>query len=415
MLFVFVIYKSSFLQIPTLQFPKHLGLFTLKIVGAFSLYWVYTSIYPNRETADIFKHFDDALAFYRHVYSTSIGDYLNFLVGRTVDSPEMTEALIHTKYWLRQTEIGTIGDNHVLIKTHAILLLFSQGFYPIHLLFFAFIAYIGSTIFYRFIVSFFTPSTLLLFGIFIIPSELFFCSGTLKETLILFFISVILYSSYHLTKKFKYTHLLLVITLILSTYLLVILKVYVLIALIPGLTSFLLFSRLKTNYWGLFTMLIHAVYILLLFTLPNIDFIGNLQFKQHDLILVAREMHAGSSIELPLLDAQISTYIYAIPSTLKNVFTLPHPSSSNTVWMWLSTLENYAVIGLLLASCFKLKDTNRLQRQYLTMIISFSLLLALFIGWTVPITGAIVRYKVIFIALLIPSLIAILKNRKREL
>jgi hypothetical protein len=82
--------------------------------------------------------------------------------------------------------------------------------------------------------------------------------------------------------------------------------------------------------------------------------------------------------------------------------------------MWLSTLENYLLLVLIVLGCTKLKHTNRTQRQFLTLIFSFSILLALFIGWTVPIVGAIVRYKVILIGLLIPSLIALWKIKKPE-
>ena len=411
LVFAYSIYKLPKLRISGLNYWKNLGLFSIKILGAFSLFWVYTYYYPNRETADIFKHFDDALQFYKHVYTVSVSDYFQFLFGQKVDSPQMTEALVHTKYWLRQTEIGRIGDNHVLIKLHAFLLLFSRGFYPIHLLFFAFFSYLGTLTFNRFITNIFTPNNYVLLGIFLTPSVVFFCSGTLKETVILVLIIAIINSSYYLGKKFELTHLLI---LIISTYLLVILKVYILIALVPGLLSFLIFTFWKTKYWWLFSIFIHLSYLLLLFTLPSINFLENLQLKQYDLVLVAHEMHAGSRIEIPLLDNHFTTFLSNIPNALKNVFFLPSPSYENSFWMWLSTLENYLLLVLIVLGCTKLKYTNRSQRQFLTLVFSFSFLLALFIGWTVPIVGAIVRYKVILIGLLIPSLIALWKIKKPE-
>lgn len=411
LVFAFSIYKIPNLRIPSLNYWKNLGLFSIKVLGAFSLFCVYTYYYPNRESADIFKHFDDALQFYKHVYTVSVSDYFQFLFGQKVDSPEMTEALVHTKYWLRQTEIGRIGDNHVLIKLHAFLLLFSRGFYPIHLLFFAFFSYLGVLTFYRFITNIFTPNNFLLLGIFLTPSVVFFCSGTLKETIILVLLIAIISSSYYLDKKNKLTHLL---TLIISTYLLVVLKVYILIALVPGLLSFLIFTFWKTKYWWLFSFIIHLGYLFLLFTLPSINFLENLQVKQYDLILVAKEMHAGSRIEIPILDGHFYTLLTSIPNALKNVFLLPYPSSNNSFWMSLSTMENYLLLALILLGSTKLKYTNRTQRQYIVLLFSFSILLALFIGWTVPIVGTIVRYKVIFIGLLTPSLIAIWKIRKPE-
>ncbi len=411
LMFAFCIYKLPKLRIPSLNYWKNLGLFSIKVLGAFSLFCVYTYYYPNRESADIFKHFDDALKFYKHVYTVSVSDYFQFLVGQKVDSPEMTEALVHTKYWLRQTEIGRIGDNHILIKLHAFLLLFSRGFYPIHLLFFAFFSYLGALTFYRFITNIFTPNNFLLLGIFLTPSVVFFCSGTLKETIILVLLIAIISSSYYLGKKNKLSHLLI---LIISTYLLVVLKAYILIALIPGLLSFLIFTNYKTKYWWLFSFILHLGYLFLLFTLPSINFLENLQVKQYDLILVAKEMHAGSRIEIPMLNGQFSTFLSNTPNALKNVFLLPYPSSTNSFWMWLSTMENYLLLVLILLGSTKLKYTNRTQRQYIVLLFSFSILLTLFIGWTVPIMGAIVRYKAIFIGLFIPSLIALWKIRKPE-
>ena len=409
LVFAYSIYKLPKLRISSLNYWKNLGLFSIKVLGAFSLFWVYTYYYPNRETADIFKHFDDAMQFYKQVYTVSISDYFQFLFGQKVDSPEMTEALVHTKYWLRQTEIGRIGDNHVLIKLHAFLLLFSRGFYPIHVLFFAFFSYLGALTFYRFITNIFTPNNFILLVIFLTPSVVFFCSGTLKETIILVLLIAIISSSYYLGKKFEITHLLI---LIISTYLLVILKVYILIALVPGLLSFLICTFWKTKNWWLFSIFIHLGYLYLLFTLQSVNFLDNLQLKQSDLILVAKEMHAGSRIEIPILDGNFSSFLSSIPNALKNVFLPPSPSTTNSFWMWLSTIENYLLLILIAFGCTKLKYTNRTQRQYIALLLSFTILLALFIGWTVPIIGAIVRYKVIFIGLLTPSLIAIWKIRK---
>lgn len=409
--FALCIYKLPSLRISSLNYWKSIGLFSIKVLGAFSIFWMYTYYYPNRETADIFKHFDDALQFYRQVYTVSVSDYFQFLFGLKVDTPEMTEALVHTKYWLRQTEIGRIGDNHVMIKLHAFILLFSHGYYPIHVLFFAFFSYLGTLTFYRFIANFFSPNKFILLGTFLIPSVLFFCSGTLKETIILVLVTTIISSSYYLLKEIKLIHLLI---FIISTYLLVILKVYILIALVPGLVSFHIFTFWKTKYWWLFALILHLGYLFLLFTLPSINFLENLQLKQYDLVLVAHEMHAGSRIEIPILDNDFSTFLSNVPNALKNVFLLPSPSYSNSLWLWLSTLENYLLLLLIGVGCTKLKYTNRTQRQYLTLIFSFSFLLALFIGWTVPMIGAIVRYKVIFIGLLFPSLIAVWKISKPE-
>ncbi len=413
-LITLLIYRFKIFQVSSLNFPKNLGLFSLKILGAFSLYWMYTYYYPNRETADILKHFDDALIFYKHIYTHSISDYIKFLVGMKVDTPEMNEALLHTNYWLRQTEIGTIGDNHVLIKIHTILLLFSGGYYPIHLLFFAFFSYVGSVLFYRFILTIFEIKekvNYVLIVLFLTPSVFFFCSGTLKETLIYTLFLYSLAGTYTLLSSKKYW---LVIPILLSFYLLFILKVYLLLAIIPGFISFLLFTKWKTPYWWIYTLLIHFVYLYLLFEIPSVNFMANLQFKQNDLILVANEMHAGSKIKLPILDGTYATLLKATPNALYNVFLLPSTTNATSIWMWVSVIENYLLLGLLLVAGLYVKNTKRQQRVYLAMVVSFCVLLAVFIGWTVPIIGAIVRYKVMILALLLPSLIGIIRLGRNQ-
>ena len=417
LLIAFFLVKTSCLRISSLSNWKNIGLFVGKVLGAFSIYWMYTYYYPNRETADIFKYFDDANTIYHYVYADSFSDYVKFLFGMKVDTTAMNEAFIHTNYWLRQTEIGTIGDNHVMIKTHAFILLFSGGYYPIHLLFFAFFSYVGSVLFYRFILTIFEIKekvNYVLIVLFLTPSVFFFCSGTLKETLIYTLFLYTLAGTYTLLSSKKYW---LVIPILLSVYLLFILKVYLLIAIIPGFVSFLLFTKWKTPYWWIYTLLIHFVYLYLLFEVPSVNFMANLQFKQNDLILVANEMHAGSKIELPILDGTYVTLLKAIPNAIYNVFLLPSPANATSIWMWLSVIENHLLLGLLLVAGLYVKNTNRQQRVYLAMIVSFCVLLAVFIGWTVPIIGAIVRYKVMILALLLPSLIGIIhlgRNKKNR-
>ncbi len=400
-LFCLLIKRVAFLRFSSLSFWKNIGLFIVKILGAFSLFWVYTSYYPNRETADIFKCFDDAKIIYNHVYSESAVDYFKFLFGLQVDSPAMNEALIHTKYWLRQTELGTIGDNHVLIKIHAFIHLFSHAYYPIHLLFFAFISYLGSLLFYKFIIKFSLPSKFLLISLFFTPSVLFFCSGTLKETIILFLMIVLFFATYLIVERKKWLYIL---PLLLSGYLLLILKVYVLLALFPGLICFGLFTAWKTKFWFWFSLIIFVGYIFVLFTLPSIDFISNLQFKQHDLMLVAREMHAGSTIKILPLDGTIMQLISTIPSAFYNVYLRPSLFDAHSWTETIAALENYCFLVLIILSIMHFRHTSKQQRVFLFMIFSFGILLTLFIGWTVPIVGAIVRYKVFIVAIILPSI-----------
>ena len=60
--FSIAIFKLSFFK--NLEIPKVwiFGALAVKLIASFALVWIYTSYYPDRSSADIFKYFDDAVS-----------------------------------------------------------------------------------------------------------------------------------------------------------------------------------------------------------------------------------------------------------------------------------------------------------------------------------------------------------------
>ncbi len=102
---------------------------------------------------------------------------------------------------------------------------------------------------------------------------------------------------------------------------------------------------------------------------------------------------SGSYIALQPIDGKFSNLISSIPSALFNTFLRPTPNDPpKSIVKWYFVVETYFFLLLLLFALTKIKNS-----KHINLIIFLgisSILVALIIGWTTPVLGAIVRYKI---------------------
>ncbi len=116
----------------------------------------------------------------------------------------------------------------------------------------------------------------------------------------------------------------------------------------------------------------------------------------------------GSYIEINPIEQSGMQLIRNIPEALNNVFFRPFPHDPpHTKTKWITIIDSW---GLLLIFLFvSLFFRRSLERPYWNIIVAlivFCIVLALLIGWTTPVLGAIVRYKLpIQLAMMIMTLI----------
>lgn len=419
LLLVFILLKWKFIRSTGINSKTILSLFGIKILFSFTIFWIYKYYYLNTNTADIFKYFEDAKVLNHYIFKNSPLDYLKFIFGFHVDSPDIQEAILHTKHWVKLVEINALNDNQTIIRLHAILLLFSNGYFHIHTLIFCFISFIGCIFLFKFFkILFPQENTKLIVGIFLIPSVLFWSSGVLKESILIFGIGIFVY---HWCKIiYKYPKPLLSIILIVgSLYLIMILKSYVIIAMIPSLISWFIIQRGKLKYFLPTFIFIHTAFIIILFQannfVPSFNFMEHLIFKQNDFICVANEMHAQSKIDLPLIDHTYNSLINSIPNAIYNVFYQPEFKSISSSMQFLAFLENIAILLLIGMSIFFFKKPAKNQRIVVWFTLFYTLFLSILIGWVVPISGAIVRYKIPFLPFLVVCLLICINTKKIKL
>jgi hypothetical protein len=405
---LFLLKKWSFFKNSGIPFKTLTFLFSLKFIVGMSVFYVYTYYYTDRKTADVFKYFDDAKYLYEHVYTNSPIKFWKIIFGFQNTTFEIHKHLIETHYWFKPHATNVFNDNRTVIRFNAVIYLFSFGFYHVHTLVLSMLSFIGLTGIYRsFSTVFQNKKNELIVSCFLIPSVLFWGSGILKESILLFGIGVFFYSfTFVLNSEKKPIYFL---SALFSLGLLAITKTYVLIVIIPSIISWITVQHFKIKKIGLAFFVINIGLIIGAFNLkyvhPSLDVRGNLKYKQRDFINVARDTKAGSTISIGKLDDSAYSYIKNIPNSLINGLFRPTIIDISNVFSLLSAIENILILFLFVLPMFFFQKPSKIQLPYIYFSIYFSVLLTILIGLTVPVLGAIVRYKVPFMPFIISALL----------
>jgi hypothetical protein len=406
-LFLILIFirKSSFFKSLNLKTNTLYFLFFIKLISAYCLFLVYTKYYTDRSTADIFKFFDDSTWLYKNVFKSSPVNYFKIIFGIHTDEPYIHYELKKTQYWFKPHETNIFNDNRTIIRFNLIMYLISLGYYHIHTLILCFLSFVGLTSIYKTFSKLFpADTTKLIIIIFLIPSVLFWGSGILKESILIFSIGIFV----HQLTKIAFYKVKTISTyswLFISFLLLTITKTYVILTLIPSVIALLTypkFTKIKPLY---FFILIHLLCITSALIInqfnTNFDILGNLVYKQHDFINVARDTHAQSEIYVEKLSNNLSSFIHFSPLALFNGLLRPTIFEMNSASYFPAILEStLLLIGIILMFFKRKKDLNKNQTLFIYFCIFFSLFLSLLIGLVVPVLGAIVRYRVPYIPFL---------------
>ena len=375
-LFLILIFinKSRFFTNTNLKNTTLFGLFFLKLVAAYCLFLVYSKYYTDRSTADIFKYFDDSTWLYKNVFSNSPINYFKIILGIHTDQPYIHYELKQTQYWFKPHETNVFNDNRTVIRFNLIIYLISLGYYHIHTLILCFLSFIGLTGIYKTFIKLFPEKTLILIlSIYFLPSVLFWGSGILKESLLLFSVGLFIYGLAELIlHKKKSLSNFIIITI--SFLLLTITKTYVILTLAPSVLALITYPRFKKISIIYYFILIHVFCIISALIVnylnTNLDILGNIVYKQHDFLNVARDTHAQSTIYVEKLSNNLYSFIHFSPLAFVNGFFRPTIFEINSIIYLPAVLEStLLILGVVFFLLKRNTDLNSNQK----MIIYFSL------------------------------------------
>ena len=399
--------------------------FVLKVIAGIGLTLVYTYYYPDRSTADIYKYFDDA-----QIIASTLPEhpqlYAELITGINDNDPQLESYVkqmknwsAHSDQWLSYTQtrnFNIFNSNRIITRFNALLWPISLGNMYTHVLFMCFLSLCGLTALFRLLSSRIREKQLPLFiVIFLWPSVLFWCSGVLKDGLIVWALYLLLYVGLD-RDKINRRNMGYVFVIAGLIALLLVTKYYVVLALIPAIIG----MSIQGFRQSIKTLHAHALAIALCFIMmigssvvgfsPNgIDII---QAKREEALKAAILGDAKHYLFVDNMENSAFGFIRKIPEALANGLFRPFLwETGNSPFIALTALENL-VLMLLIIGVIAFPDKKQFNESKVWILISFVLCLALIIGFTTPISGGIVRYKTAFIPAFCSALVMLIDFSK---
>lgn len=285
----------------------------------------------------------------------------------------------------------------ILIKVFGLLNLISGADYYVNTLIFNFPVFLGTVAFFRFFDKLFpNRRRMLIFFLFIFPTSLYFTSVPHKDGAVFLALGFIFYYFNKIMSGKPSLKYILSITgfLILIFFL----RNFVVMALLPALVAWGL-SIKKPKYSLSIFMLIYGMTILIFFASEPLT---GFSFPQ---IVVERQQAfidltvlANSALPTAPLQPNFTSFLQLAPMAIYHVLLKPLPTDILNLQYIPFVLEVLCFECLLLL--YVLFPKKSPKRPFFFFMVSFSMTMLLSIGYTIPILGAIVRYRTYYLLLL---------------
>jgi hypothetical protein len=285
-LFVLIIFKSSFFRLSGISSVQTAGLFLLKVFAGTLLWKFFTVHYPASD-ASIF--FNDS----KIIYDAFFQDPFRFIQLFTGVGDDAVLSAIRSRMqlWNNSYTAFLIQDSRTMIRLNVLFRFISGGYFYVHAILICFLSFTGLVLIYKLFHPYLHRTPLLLIiACFLLPSVLFWSSTVLKEGIIFLGLGLLLYHCQcGLRRSYSYKN---IIGMIAGVLLLILVKMYVLLALCPALLANFWIAWSSHRYILLKYATSHLFFLLFIFLLrflsSSLDFVRIVKNKQTDFINVAK-------------------------------------------------------------------------------------------------------------------------------
>ncbi len=388
------------------------GAFAIKLIAAFAMWFIYTNHYPDRSKADIFRYYDDAKVF-QHLLKDHKLEYFKFFYQDHSSDEEVNVVMKYTYNWDTHNGSTLFGSNHLIIRVNMLLNLVSLGSYGVHAIVFSFLAFMGLFWIFRFFYRQLPERKWLIFlAVFAFPSIVFWSSGVLKESLIFFFIGLILNCGSFALKGRK--PIARSIIVVLAFFFLFQTRAIIALILFPIILGYL-WNYIKPQrraFLPYFIMLFIGLSVLTESErITGKDFYGILLEKR----MAFEELANKSGSNNEVLNIQYTADGYSIlkssPIALINTIFRPSPWEADGPLMWVASLENVLLfLMLILLVIYPIPIIE--NKNILWFALLFALANLIVVGLTTPILGAISRYRIIGLLFFLIAYIQLIDFKK---
>ena len=399
----------------------HWGLL-YKIGGAIALCLIYIFYYGGGDTMG---YYNSAVALNNLLFKDP-GTYFSILTNHL--TPENFSAFNESTGWP-----GYFGDpnSFTVPRFTSVLLLFTTGSFLQVSLITAIVTYSGIWRLYLMFVDMYPANhKLLAIAVLFIPSVAFWGSGVLKDSYTMAAAGWTVYSFYMIVFR-KRKILVNLFFILISGYVLISIKAYILFAVIGGLLIWMGFNYINKLKSPFLRILVLPIVALMLFGLGQYlifnlgQFVGS-YYSSMDALLekavitqddLTRAYYGGNSFDIGELTPELSSIFSKFPSATIAGLYRPFIFEVRNPVMLLSAIENTALLLLLLWVLFKVGLRRfvaiMFEKPVLLFAMGFTLLFAFSVGLTTANFGALVRYKIPLLPFYVAALFTIYFIDKR--
>ena len=392
LIFLWAISKMKFFRDTGESVQLFRFFFLLKVVGGLTLTLVYTYYYSDQTRADIYRYFNDSKIITSLLFQKPL-IWFKVITGMGMNEPEVFKYLLRTQYFSHSIDdIAT--NNAFIIRLISVLSLFSGANIYINTLLINFLSFLGLTALYKaFAKSYPHSEKLFLSVVYLVPSVIFWGSGLLKEQFALVLIGFFFYILFANPKYSLSIRILLAIFFLAMSVLL-----KPMIALGMLLTSMVAFVfSLKLGKRASVLSGIALVFVIFILSQAMGDSVCRVFLeKRNEFIELGISENAGSSFEISFVNTDCNTLFPLVWPGLINSIFRPFIWEGGNLFELAIGIENTIILSVwLICMIIYFRLPSRSQLPVTLACLSFALTTHLIIGITVPITGAIVHYRII--------------------
>jgi len=358
--------------------------FLAKVIAGFAYGYVYANYFP---VSDSWVYFEESIKEY-HVLLNSPADF--FSTGLQFHDPGNFFSTADNAAW------SNAGEN-ILIKLLAIFNLLSGGNYYIDVILFNSFSFFGLYLICLVAFHFFERNKLPVFClIFFLPSCLFWNSGVDKDGLMLCCTGILIYALFNCWYK-SVTWGRVAAAVFFFAFLFLLRNATALL-LLPALLGWWMAIRLTSRKAYLPFIIIYATcvvcFFLTVYLSPDFNLPLKVAEKQHQFLA----LEANTVLPLTPLQPALKSYLEVLPQALNHIFLRPYITEIKSPFHLMAFVEVLLIVITILIAF--VSDKRKVFASLKLPFSLFLLLLALsgflLIGYTVPFTGAIVRYKALY-------------------
>jgi hypothetical protein len=390
--FVAFILKWKFFEKSGINKKLLVSFFFLKIIAGLTLTLLYTFYYTDQSKADIYRYFNDSKIISSLLFQHP-GVWLHALTGIGINEPEVFRHLLRTLYFSHpETDVAT--NNTFIVRFISVLNYFSLYNIYINTLILNFLSFIGLTLLYRGLKKYLEEfPQVLLIPIYLLPSVVFWSSGMLKEQLIFIFLG--LFFGIALSQSGR--RYLIWPFLVLLLYIIWSIKPFIAVSLLVSFPLLPWIYKSISKAWIMIVVCVLLGALLLIKTGSGTSICEQVVNKRNEFItlaLIEKTDHYFNEVT----QTDCLHLIAQTPNALLHSVFRPFVWEEGTFFQLLCAMENSLFI--LFMAILLMRYFRRPSQEELLMSLSlllFAFLNYLVIGFTVPITGAMVHYRVIAI------------------